>query len=95
MIESNKSLLEFNTFRIDVSAKYFAELNKQEELDEIISDQKLKNEKKLVLGGGSNLLLTKNFDGLVIKNSLLGIQITKEDAHHVWIKAAAKCGMSS
>jgi len=89
MIESDKSLLALNTFFIDASAKYFAELTTAEQLHEIISDPKLKNEKKLVLGGGSNLLLTKNFDGLVIKNSLRGIQITKEDAHHVWIKAAA------
>jgi UDP-N-acetylmuramate dehydrogenase len=89
IIESDKSLLELNTFRIDSSAKYFAEFTTVGQLHEIISERKLKNNKKLVLGGGSNLLLTKNFDGLVVKNSLRGIQTIKEDAHHVWIKTAA------
>ena len=43
----------------------------------------------LTLGGGSNILFTKNFDGLVLKNELKGIELVKEDEHHVYIKAAA------
>ena len=44
---------------------------------------------RLVLGGGSNILFTKNFDGLVLKNSLRGIEILREDDRHVWVRAAA------
>jgi UDP-N-acetylmuramate dehydrogenase len=43
----------------------------------------------LILGGGSNILLTKNFDGLVLKNEILGIEKLKEDEEHVYVKAGA------
>lgn len=88
-VEQNKPLQQFNTFGIDVSAKYFAEVFSPDDFQELISAPKFKSEKKLILGGGSNLLFTKNFDGLVIKNSLPGIEVLKEDAYHVWIRAAA------
>jgi UDP-N-acetylmuramate dehydrogenase len=89
VIESDKSLQPYNTFGIEAHAKYFAEVNSRDEFYEIFSDSRFKTEKKLVLGGGSNILFTKNFDGLVIKNNFSGIEILKEDAHHVWIKVAA------
>lgn len=88
-IEQNKSLQQFNTFGIAVSAKYFAEVFSPTDFRELISDPKFKSEKKLILGGGSNMLFTKDFDGLVIKNSLRGIEVLEEDAYHVWIRAAA------
>src|SRR5215510_797822 len=88
-IESDKSLHSLNSFAIDVSSKLFAEVTSEEGIQEIISDQKLNSEKKFILGGGSNILFTKNFDGLVIRNSLKGMQILKEDVYHVWIKVAA------
>jgi UDP-N-acetylmuramate dehydrogenase len=40
----------------------------------------------LILGGGSNVLFTKDYDGLVVKNSLLGIEKVREDPNHVWLK---------
>jgi UDP-N-acetylmuramate dehydrogenase len=43
----------------------------------------------LILGGGSNILFTKNFDGLVLKNEILGIEKIREDQEHVYIKAGA------
>ncbi|MCY7409290.1 MAG: UDP-N-acetylmuramate dehydrogenase [Chitinophagales bacterium] len=89
LVENDKSLQQLNTFGIAASAKYFAEINSLDELGELIGDSKFKSEKKLVLGGGSNILFTKNFDGLVIKNNFKGIEILKEDAHHAWIKVAA------
>jgi UDP-N-acetylmuramate dehydrogenase len=88
-LEKDISLKNLNTFHIDVLAKYFAEPATQEALLEILADKRLTGEKKLVLGGGSNILFTKNFDGLVIRNALRGMQVLKEDAHHVWIKVAA------
>ncbi|HYV92202.1 MAG TPA: UDP-N-acetylmuramate dehydrogenase [Chitinophagales bacterium] len=88
-IESNKSLQQLNTFGIAVTAKYFAEIFSPDEFSQLIADKEFQNEKRIVLGGGSNLLFTKNFDGLVIKNSLLGIEVLNEDAYHVWIKVAA------
>ncbi len=89
LVENEKSLQQLNTFGIAANAKYFAEINSLNEFGELIGDSKFKAEKKLVLGGGSNILFTKNFDGLVIKNNFRGIEILKEDAHHAWIKVAA------
>ncbi len=88
-IQSNISLKEFNTFRIKVHAKYFVEINSAEELKHLINMPLFKSERRLILGGGSNLLLTDNFDGLVIKISIPGIEIIHEDNENVVIRAGA------
>jgi UDP-N-acetylmuramate dehydrogenase len=88
-IVHDKPLEPLNTLGIRVSAAYYAEVFSNENFLELISDQQWKDKKKLILGGGSNILFTDNFNGLVIKNNLKGIAILKEDAYHVWIKVAA------
>jgi UDP-N-acetylmuramate dehydrogenase len=72
-IQQNVSLKNFNTFGIDVSAKYFVEINRAEQLIELFSDPKRMEMKRLVLGGGSNMLFRKDFDGLVIHMNIPGI----------------------
>jgi UDP-N-acetylmuramate dehydrogenase len=88
-IQENISLKPYNTFAIDAKAKYFASFTNVDELSELL-DSKLKTQNsKLILGGGSNILFTKDFDGLVLKNELHGIELIKEDKHHYYVKAAA------
>jgi len=89
IIHENYSLKKLNTFGIDASARYFAELSSVEAIHEILSEQTFVNTPKLILGGGSNLLFTKNVDGIVLKNNLKGIEIVKEDADFYFIKAGA------
>ena len=60
IIQKNISLKPFNTFGINVSAKYFSELIYIEEVEELLSSEIAKTEKKMILGGGSNVLFTKN-----------------------------------
>lgn len=84
-----QSLKKLNTFGIDVTAKYFVEFSSIEDIQEILSNPKFLNTKKLILGGGSNLLFTQNFDGLVLKNNLKGIKLVKEDADFYYVKSAA------
>jgi UDP-N-acetylmuramate dehydrogenase len=86
-ILQNISLKKYNSFGIDVSAKYFAEFSTIGELTELLVHARGKQ--ALILGGGSNILFTKNIDGFVLKNELKGIQLIKEDAHHFYVKAAA------
>ncbi len=86
-IKENISLKPFNTFGIDVSAKYYVSVSNIEELKQILSLKTYTN--KLFLGGGSNMLLTKNFDGLVIHINLKGIEIVSEDSDFVYVKASA------
>ncbi|MFZ5554859.1 MAG: UDP-N-acetylmuramate dehydrogenase [Bacteroidota bacterium] len=88
-IEENISLKPWNTFGIDVSARYFAAFSSVDELNEILHNKKFRDIPRLILGGGSNILFTKNFDGLVLKNELHGIEPVNETDEHIYVKAAA------
>jgi UDP-N-acetylmuramate dehydrogenase len=87
-LQNDISLKTFNTFDIDVSAKTFVEINSLEDFKALQKEPVYKTDNILILGGGSNILFTKNYNGLVIKNSLKGIEIVKEDADFVRVKAA-------
>ena len=88
-IQKNVSLKHYNTFGIDVTAKYFARFGSIVELEEILNSKLQTPNSKLILGGGSNILFTKDFDGMVLKNEMKGIEIMNEDEEHVYIKAGA------
>lgn len=92
-MQTNISLKKYNTFGIDVAAKYFATFNSVDVLSELLSfnEQQTANHepRTLILGGGSNILFTKNFDGLVLKNEIKGIELIREDDNYIYIKAAA------
>jgi UDP-N-acetylmuramate dehydrogenase len=83
----NYSLKHLNTFGIVAIAKHFAVFDDSDQLDELITMST--KQKRLILGGGSNILFTSNFDGHVFKNEISGIDIIKEDEHHVYVKAGA------
>lgn len=88
-LEYNKSITEFTTFGVPVSASYFVSFDSKELLIKILNDENLKSKKKLILGGGSNILFTENFDGLVLKNELKGIEVISEDKEEVIVKVGA------
>ncbi len=87
-IQENISLKKFNSFGIEARAANFAVVKAKDDLEEILENSQ-KRKDLLVLGGGSNLLLTKNFNGLVLKNEISGLRIIKEDEHYVYVKAGA------
>jgi UDP-N-acetylmuramate dehydrogenase len=89
IIQYNISLKPYNTFGIDVKAKEFVEINTIEELLVLCLNFNLTERNLLVLGGGSNLLFTKNFEGMVIKINLKGIETVKKVGNNVWVKAMA------
>ncbi len=68
--KKNFSLKNYNSFSIDVKAKEFIEINSKKELIKL--NELLKNEKILFLGGGSNVLFTKDYDGTVIYLNIKG-----------------------
>jgi len=88
-IQKDFSLLHYNTFGIDARCDFFIEILSVDDLKAIINDEKFRLMLKLILGGGSNLLFTQNFHGLVIKNSIKGITRVKEDDNYVWLKCNA------
>ncbi|MBB2146782.1 UDP-N-acetylmuramate dehydrogenase [Pedobacter sp. LMG 31464] len=73
ILQENVSLKKYNTFGIDVNASYFVEVKNGEDLREVFSNPIAKTKKLLVLGGGSNMLFTKDFDGVILKVSIQGI----------------------
>jgi UDP-N-acetylmuramate dehydrogenase len=85
----NISLKPYNTFGIEANASQFVELKTLEEVQVLCTTFNLSDRKLLILGGGSNILLTKDFDGMAIKISLKGIEIIKETENEVWVQAMA------
>ena len=81
------SLKNYNTFGIEAFAKQFVSVHSSEELAMIL--KQYSNEKKFVLGGGSNMLLTKDIDALVIHLDIKGKKIVEEDADFVWVEGQA------
>lgn len=73
-LQSNFSLKKYNTFGIDAKAAHFVAVKSEEAFREALQ---LKIKPKFILGGGSNLLLTQDYPGLVIKNEILGIEIVR------------------
>ncbi len=88
-IKENFSLKKFNTFGVDVSCRYFAEIGSEQDIQNLIADDKYNRQQKFVLGGGSNILFTKNFDGIVLHDRFEGIGVVSVDEDYAFVKAGA------
>lgn len=88
-IIENYPLLKLNTFGIDVKAKYFVSINTVNELIELTKTKVFKDLRLLILGGGSNILFTKDFDGLVILNNINGKEIIDQTQQSIFLKIGA------
>ncbi|MEQ8240432.1 MAG: UDP-N-acetylmuramate dehydrogenase [Cyclobacteriaceae bacterium] len=77
--ESNYSLKHLNTFGLDVSASMLVRISSQEQLPQLFKSDKFRTQRKMILGGGSNVLFTKNFIGLIIKLEVSGVEVIEED----------------
>lgn len=86
-IQHNFSLKKYNTFGIEAKAKQFVAVHSEVELKKVL--KRYQNDKKFILGGGSNMLLTKDIDALVIHIDLKGKKILKEDSDFVWVESQA------
>lgn len=86
-IQQNISLKQYNTFGIDAKAKYFVSVNSVSELQQVLELKDYPN--KFILGGGSNMLLTKDIDSLVIHVNNKGIEIISKSNGTVIVKANA------
>lgn len=88
-ILSNYSLKKLNTFSIDAKAKYFVVINNPEELLELINLKVYKQNKHMVLGGGSNILFQSDFNGLIIHMQGKGISIEDENNDFIFVRSNA------
>lgn len=89
LLKEHVSLKPYNTFGINAYARWFIELQSVEQALEFVSDNQAQRHKFYIIGGGSNVLLTRNFDGVLVKNSIHGKTIVKETDSHVWLRAGA------
>ena len=78
-LEENVSLRPYNTLDLDVRARYFARFTSADELRQLLKLPQVQAADKLILGGGSNLLFTQDFGGVVLKNEIRGLEILSED----------------
>jgi UDP-N-acetylmuramate dehydrogenase len=85
----NYALKSFNSFGIAISAKYYCNISSNVILQQVLAWNKKQQHQILVLGGGSNILFTKNFEGLVLHNALKGIKLVRESEHNYYVKAMA------
>lgn len=87
MIERNVSLRPYNTFGIDVNAAGLATFHNVEQLIQLLDENPF--DKFMILGGGSNVLYTSDYDGLVLINKIKGISIVDSDNEYTLVKAGA------
>ncbi len=88
-MKENISLLPYNTFGIFANAKYFTLFSSTEDLKNILQSTEVKTNGLCILGGGSNILLTKDVDKVVLKNELKGIEIISQNNEVALVKCAA------
>ena len=85
----NYSLKNYNSFRVNHKANFFLKIENNKSLIDFLSDKKFKNEKKLILGGGSNILFTKDFEGVILYSCIKGIHILEENNNHIKVKVGS------
>jgi UDP-N-acetylmuramate dehydrogenase len=88
-VQENIPLQPYNTFGIDAYAQYFVRIASRDDLLRVLNLQQFRTLPRLILGGGSNVLLTKNFEGLVLRNEIPGIQKINEDDDYVYVRCGA------
>jgi UDP-N-acetylmuramate dehydrogenase len=85
-VQENKSLHELNTFSIEGQAQYYIKIDSEETLQEIIESSAWKDIPKFILGGGSNILLIHDIEGLVIHNQIKGVVKVDENDDYIWLQ---------
>ena len=88
-ILKNSSLYKLNSFGVKHKSKYLIEIKRKEDISFIINNKDLINEKIIIVGGGSNILFTKDFDGIVLLNKILGINKLDEDKNFIKIRVGS------
>ena len=85
----NRSLKALNTFGTEAYTQEYCRFSSKEELGEVLKYTRNRSVPLLILGGGSNILFTRNWEGITAHNGIEGIEILREDAKQVWVRAGA------
>jgi UDP-N-acetylmuramate dehydrogenase len=88
-LKENQSLQLLNTFGIEANAAYFATFDSVDGLKQLLQNPIVQQNKLYIIGGGSNVLLTQNINGVVLKNEIKGISVVHETDDHVFVECKA------
>jgi len=89
LISENVLLKPYNTFGITAAARFFGTFASLQDLESGLADQRVIGRPRMILGGGSNILFTQNYNGAMLKNEIKGISVVAEDNDYVYVKAGA------
>lgn len=89
IVQQNVSLKPYNTFGLDENAGFLALVQSIDDLDEIFMTGRFRSQKKMILGGGSNILFTRGFSGVVAKMEIKGLHTLSETDEHVIVSIGA------
>ena len=89
VLHKNYSLKPYNTFGIEAKTDYFFQFDTLDEIQSFLNDNTLDNVNYLILGGGSNILFTDDYEGLILHPNIKGIEIVEENEDTVLVKAGA------
>lgn len=88
-IQDNTELLPFNTFHVPARAAKLARFRSADELRTLLAHPDLKDLPRLVIGGGSNMLFTRDWPGVVLLNEVEGFDVVEETTDHVVVRSGA------
>jgi UDP-N-acetylmuramate dehydrogenase len=88
-IAETQGLRAFNTFHIDAKARLLGTVSTEKEVVELFGSAVYRQHASMILGSGSNILFTRDFEGLVIRNELKGISLVDESDEYVTVKVAS------
>jgi UDP-N-acetylmuramate dehydrogenase len=88
-VHADYSISKLNTFGVDIKAKYFVEISKEQDLVDFLGDENLRSLPMFILGGGSNTLFINDFDGVILRINLLGKEIISEDEDTLIVEVGA------
>lgn len=88
-IHKHYNLKSLNTFGIEAYCDYYTEIHSVSDFQSLIKEPLYISSKKLILGGGSNLLFVSDFNGMVVRNCLKGIEVVSENSQNIVVRAAA------
>ena len=89
VVQEYKSLKAYNSFGIEVKSRYFVEVLTERDLEELLQSPIIAQHELLVLGGGSNILFTRDFEGLIIKMSIPGISVIPGNNDEIIVSSGA------
>jgi len=89
IVQRNVSLKPYNTFGLDENAGFLGIVEAIEDLDEVFLSGRFRSQRKLILGGGSNVLFTRGFTGIVLKNEIKGLHTMSENEDEVLVSIGA------